>query len=114
MASDLSKYRTRLAEMCGIKVELSTFEQYQPSEWIDSDGKRHKGYWRPDEDIGQAIECLEALAAQGWRWSIENWRRYSIHMEPPGGGWISHEGDQGDLSRSIVSMIAKSLRWDRE
>jgi hypothetical protein len=113
--SDLAWMRPKLAELAGVKVDLSTFEQYQPSEWIERDGRRHRGHWLPDQDIGQAIMCLEAMRALGWC--------YRISAVPTGNIEVTlrsscdedfcHDSYAADLTQITCHVIAGALGWEK-
>lgn len=70
--------------------------------------------FRPDEDVAQAIQVLEALAAKGWRWAIESWLRYDIQLQPPDApnDWTRHLSDDGPLPAAIITAVVKSKGWD--
>lgn len=58
---NISWMRPKLAELCGL-------EYFALTELVRTTGGRHVN-WRPDEDVAQAIRCLEALSSE-WSWSI--------------------------------------------
>lgn len=108
---DLEKYRERLAEFAGIKVNKSTFEQYQPSEWTDSAGNKHQGFWRPDEDVAQAIGLLEALRLKLDETEMyctrEHW---TVVMRPLEGKPIYQV--HSSLPVAIITAVVKALGWE--
>ncbi len=106
--SDLAKYRERLAEIAGVTAFNSSFEQYEPSTWVDSTGE-HKGRWRPDEDVAQAIQCLEAMRPN-WRATLAMFAGNQVwRVEIDGHRYFKTQ--ENNLPAAIVSAIVAALGW---
>ncbi len=92
MTADLSKYRRALAEVAGIKA------------WL-------KGYpdvdWRPDEDVAQAIQVLEALDLPSQiNNTTHNPRRWIVDI------WVDQDGcrqEEPILSQAICLAVIAAL-----
>lgn len=94
---DMWPLRLRLAELCGLaRCDL---------------------YWRPDEDIAQAMRCLEAARALGWEFEIRFplGRVYEIQMIHVDVKDREHGGvacDYGtSLAAGICDLIATAFGW---
>lgn len=57
--SDLAWMRPKLAELCGL-YRLGDEHVYRGSQLLEVTTET----WRPDEDVAQAVRCLEALGQQ--------------------------------------------------
>ncbi len=92
--------RPKLAELCGIKED--------PGNPLDR--PLSSGLWRPDEDVAQAIRCLESLGPE-WSWTIRR-REVSItnvfNLDP----WTpTHLGFSDSIPRNICLAISAALGW---
>lgn len=109
----LKHLRPRLAELCGLRRGKDTITPTSSSvggSAILSNGDYSvRGMsWRPDEDVAQAIRCLEAC---GWSWKIQ----------PGAGGYVcdlvnrdmEHAFARGDtLPVAICLAIAAAMKWE--
>lgn len=119
--TDLSKYRAALAELCGYTRSYESpsydgdtdfgaiYQRQDGFEWVEN--------WRPDEDIAQAIRCLDA-----WRdqrpgdWRIESKRTgemaYWITLSPYPENLDARQNlklRDGPLSKAICLAIVQAL-----
>lgn len=77
--TDLSWARPKLAELCRLEKRFGNERHPLPNDetvfgWFDSDGEFvcFRDSWRPDDDVAQAIRCLESLPKKwsgGWKLS---------------------------------------------
>jgi hypothetical protein len=102
--TDLAWMRPKLAELCGLDPYTDRREPDKPC---------YVGltYWHPDEDVAQAVRCLEAMRKNYltrltgptkafWRCDLIN--DYSA--------WV--EVDES-LPRAICLAIAAALGWEK-
>ncbi len=117
MTSSLSWLRPRLAGLCGIKVDA---RGYVDGNFIQ-DFNTLVPKWRPDEDVAQAIRCLEAIPVgpgdettirrvqdihnldrNAWFVRVKRGYNQNTYVEPQ------------SLPRAICLAIAASLNWKEE
>lgn len=119
--SDLAWMRPKLAELCGIEQRFGNEIHPHPNDesvfgWFDADGKFvcHRDSWRPDEDVGQAIRCLEALdlptqinntTHKPRKWLVSVWKDQD--------GCDAVDLEDGKLPRAICLAIASALAWEK-
>lgn len=101
--SDLAWMRSKLAKLCGVNPQSILYDG--PSI-----------YWKPDEDVAQAIRCLEAMNCHpkltrsvdhfDFQWNVwigvlngEKWTE----------GKVTHKS----LAVAIVLAIAAALGWEK-
>lgn len=66
-----------------------------------------------DEDVAQAIRCLEALQAQSWRWAIECENGSSdVQLRNPETLMRTRSLGSESLPRAICLAIAAALQWE--
>lgn len=103
---DLSWTRPKLAELCGLTLmDGRDDERYR----VHPSGMA----WEPDEDVAQAVRCLEAMNRPVSLWwpinPVEGW---------VGQGWAVSIGNPEDahtgttLPRAICLAIAAALGWE--
>lgn len=94
---DLSWLRPKLAELCGFSLKRETF------------------YWAPDEDVDQAVRCLEAFAMDTQHvelsWSGAAW--YCVMQIPLKTGESRVITQHGPMPRAICLAIAAALGWEK-
>lgn len=112
--SDLAWMRPKLAELCGAQLNSSTvIDHYEFSDACLIKLSR----WRPDENVAQAIRCLEALPKifrieiVKWEqdsryWSVTLW---DLSLAP--NGLYGH--DDLSLTCGICLAIAAALSWEK-
>lgn len=68
--TSLAWMRPKLAEMCGYSVRHDCL--YLEHDLHETNFVMSMNYWRPDEDMAQAIRCLEAMHKnEQYHWRIE-------------------------------------------
>lgn len=104
------RLRRMLAEMCGLKPG---------KEWPDHLEGHLDGVWhsfppntfRPDEDIAQAVRCLEALGIE-WAWTIRP-REVTLTNIVRGGMWNpTHVVFTDSIPMNICLAIAAATGFD--
>ncbi len=109
--SDLAWMRPKLAELRGYLVYGD-----EDSYLVHADSKlpsnEHKLYWRPDEDVAQAIRCLEAAQDSHTTLCITKGHQWNVYID----GGMRYGGERQDksLPRAICLAIAAALEWKNE
>lgn len=120
--SDLAWMRPKLAELCGWLTLPEDPHWY--SEPPDREGFHNNivgvDEWRPDEDVAQAVRCLEAWRDQTMGdWIIESkpvagemayWVELAPFAETPNPKRLLLDGP---LPRAICLAIAAALGWEK-
>lgn len=109
--NDLAWMRPRLAELCGYEYKAKVIMPF----YRHPDGTNMiPQHWKPDEDVAQAIRCLESLAGRGlgfelhlprspakalWHCTIrlDNQNAYRIDVS---------------LSAAVCLTIAQAMGWE--
>lgn len=112
--TDIAWMRPKLAELCG----LFRYAPHNgpPYYAVPDQLPCRKVYeWRPDDDVAQAVRCLDVLAQRdrfGWKLSPTNRGRYVCDITRPSLHHVFNDGDT--LPRAICLAIAAALGWERE
>ncbi len=103
--SDLAWMRPKLAELCGLRTD-------EQGDYRDpKDNARYPFGWRPDEDVAQAVRCLEALGLE-YAWTIR--QREVTLRRLIGPDWDpewnpTHIAFTASISHNICLAIAAAL-----
>lgn len=94
--------------------------------WVRQDDGKHfyrypsvslmalpESHWFPDEDVSQAIRCLQALEAKGWRWAIDCEKGSSdVQLRNPADlRWTRSLGSE-PIAKAICLAIACAFKWE--
>ena len=116
--SNLAWMRPKLAELCGLTAEDSSY-------WYDpNDAGRVVCMlkdWRPDEDVAQAVRCLERLpksfrvellrleTGYGWSGTLMDTPKYFATRYTDG----VYGSDSDTLPHTICLSIAAAFGWKK-
>lgn len=108
--TDLAWTRPKLAELCGLKAWKvdPDFDVYRV---VSSNTESGEQDWRPDDDVAQAVRCLEALHAESFRRIDYQGDVWTVVIYPVQGFLTSGEGQDRALPRAICCAIARSSGW---
>lgn len=113
MQNDLAWMRPKLAELCGYRLRQNSngdqFYQVSETEGILLE------LFRPDEDVAQAVRCLEAVKGDTCETSITSagagWHVTLVFPEAPGlARQIVKHGFT--MQEAICLAIAAALGWE--
>ncbi len=107
--SDLAWMREPLAKLCGAHAE-----DLSPVVWVEELGCRYIA-WLPDEDIAQAMKCLEAMRKTFGHWWFLTPCTAGVAPAPTlaAGPQIGFEPDAlYAMPRAICRAIARALEWE--
>lgn len=114
MTNDLAWLRPKLAELCGLAAQGRYYVRADTVPLYAIDFKKYPSdeVWRPDEDVAQAIRCLEVFSKKEHiAVQIILGHRWTVILE--GGMRIYEECIDKSLPYAICRVIASASEWEK-